>query len=107
MERKRKLCGKYLIAGAGSLGVFGGLLLLAARKITGFAEWYGAVIYPVLVRTAGRFWGIFPFSVVEIGMYAGGAALLCLLVRNFKNPRKVLPVYSFVLGTLLFLYGAG
>lgn len=107
MERKRKLCGKYLIVGAVSLAAFGGLLLLAARKITGFAEWYGAVIYPVLVQTAGRFWGIFPFSVVEIGMYAGGTVLLCLLVRNFKNPGKVLPVYGFVLGALLFLYGAG
>ena len=107
MGKKWELYRKYLIGGAGSLAASGGLLLFAARKLPGFAEWYGGVVYPVLVQTVGRFWGLFPFSVVGIGMYAGGAALLYLLVRNFRKPGVVLPVYGFVLGALIFLYGAG
>ena len=60
-----------------TLSVF---LQLAARNLPGFGEWYGTALYPVLVGTIGRFWGLFPFSASEIGIYRLAAGFLILFV---------------------------
>ncbi len=44
-------------------------LQLAARCISGFGEWYGRRVYPLLVRSFGLFFGRLPFSVSEWGLY--------------------------------------
>ena len=61
------------------------LLLLAfsalfiSHKSSSFADWYSSSVYPLLVSSIGRFFGIFPFSVSEIGLYT----VLILLVLSF------------------------
>lgn len=44
-------------------------LLFAARFSSSFADWYVLHIYKRLVNVVGRFFGIFSFSVSEIGLY--------------------------------------
>ncbi len=84
-------------------------LLIAARRISGFADMYTNMVYPVLVGTVGRFFGLFPFSVVEIGLYALTVALIALALRYIikKKPLKLISIYVFIAGLLLFLYSAG
>ncbi|MBQ4564257.1 MAG: DUF3810 domain-containing protein [Lachnospiraceae bacterium] len=45
------------------------ILQLLARKVGWFGTWYIRTVYPVFVNTLGRVMSIFPFSVVEIGLY--------------------------------------
>ncbi|MCI8638867.1 MAG: DUF3810 domain-containing protein [Coprococcus sp.] len=69
---------------AASLG-----LLFTARFSSSFADWYVLHIYRVLVNVAGRFFGLFPFSVSEVGLYLlslGFSFLfLRLIVRSFRK----------------------
>lgn len=60
------------------LALSAGLMALAAARPQ-FAEWYAENIYPVFVDTAGRLWGIFPFSISEIGLYILIAAFVLSL----------------------------
>lgn len=99
-------CWKYRAATAVFLAAGGFALLLAARKVPGFAEWYSKTVYPVLVNTIGRFFGIFPFSVVEIGLYLGLLFLAGLLVRYWSRPGLLLQIYGLVLSALFFSYSA-
>ncbi len=46
-----------------------GVLMVCARQIPGFAEWYAVHIYQKLTAVVGRVTGLAPFSVVEIGLY--------------------------------------
>ena len=46
------------------------LLQLLARKVPGFAQWYSVTVYRSLVATIGRLTSVFPFSVVEMLLYA-------------------------------------
>ncbi len=46
------------------------VLQLLARKVGGFGTWYILNVYPIFVNTLGRLMSLFPFSVVEIGLYA-------------------------------------
>lgn len=46
------------------------ILQFLARNVGGFGTWYILNIYPIFVNTLGRVMSIFPFSVVEIGLYA-------------------------------------
>lgn len=45
------------------------LLQLAARNLSWFGEWYAVTVYPCLVGLFGRGFGLFPFSVAELGLY--------------------------------------
>lgn len=45
------------------------VLQLLARKTTWFGTWYTGNIFPIYVNTVGRLMSIFPFSVVEFGLY--------------------------------------
>lgn len=96
------------------------LLLLSARYIPGFAQWYSLHVYAGYVSTVGRISGMFPFSVSEIGIYC----LLILFLFSFiftlrKTVRRKTGKDRFVLlkswgssvllvsGILFFLYTAG
>lgn len=81
-------------------------LLAAARKLPGFSEWYSRNVYPVVVGVMGRFFGLFPFSVVEFGLYAGIMLLLFLLWRYRKQLVRLIGRYGFLIAALLFLYAA-
>lgn len=72
--KKRLLVGGILLGGAA-------LLSLLSNDFPGLAEWYSVTMYPVLVATVGRFFGMFPFSAVEIGLYVLVAAVLVTLIR--------------------------
>ena len=91
----------------GVLLLFGAGLLLAARKAAGFAEWYSGTVYQLLEAVIGRFFGLFPFSVVELGLYAGILFLALTLIRYRKKPMFLIELYAFVLSALLFSYSAG
>lgn len=82
------------------------LLNLLARNIEGFAEFYAVNVYPYFVNTIGRFSALFPFSVVEIGLYL---LVLCLVVlfvigiiRLIKRKLKFL---SFILVSIETIVG--
>ena len=57
-----------LICSIACLAVSAGLILLA-KSVSGFAEWYSASVYDAIVGIVGRITGIVPFSVVEILLY--------------------------------------
>lgn len=98
MKKMEILTGILLTSAAG--------LLWAARKVLGFAEWYSRTVYPVLVETIGRFFGLFPISAVELGMYAGICLVLFLLVKYCRKPLILLKCYGLIGAVLLFLYAA-
>ena len=61
---------------------------------TPLAEGYAKTVYPVLVRLVGGFWGLFPFSVGEIIIYAIILSVFIFLIRLvwlWSRRRKVLP----------------
>lgn len=71
------------------------MMALAAGKPQ-FAEWYSENIYSAFVDTIGRLWGIFPFSVSEIGLYILISAFLLSLavmvtksVKSMKEKKKL------------------
>lgn len=107
MGKKREKYRKYIRILTGVLFISGTGLLAAARKIPGFADWYSRNIYRMLEETAGRFFGLFPFSVVEVGLYAGILFLIFLLFSCRRRPGILLEIYGFILAALLFSYSAG
>ena len=57
------------------------LALFTSHKSSAFADWYSSTIYPLFVSSIGRFFGIFPFSVSEIGLYIFVILLFLSLIR--------------------------
>lgn len=57
------------------------LALFTSHKSSAFADWYSSTIYPLLVSSIGRFFGIFQFSVSEIGLYIFVILLFLSLIR--------------------------
>lgn len=106
MEKTKRIRESVPVILTGGMFFFAAGLLLAARKIPGFAEWYSETIYPALVATIGRISGIVPFSVVELGLYGGILLVLILLIRNWKKPLHLVKIYGLMASTLLFLYAA-
>ena len=85
------------------------LLLYAARSVNGFAGWYTEHIYRILAGVIGRYFGLFPFSVVEFGLYGSVIAFLVLLIRgiicrNLTYWKSFLTGLVFYAAVLLFLY---
>lgn len=80
MERIKKCnltwfyCGAVLFAASF-------LLLYLARAVDGMAQWYAVHIYPVIVSTVGRVFGILPFSAAEVLLYGTVGLVLILLLR--------------------------
>ncbi len=77
-------------------------LQAAARAIPGFGEWYAVTIYPVIVGSVGRLFGIFPFSAVEILLYALILTAVWYIATHLRHLRKVL-VRALFLVTGIFL----
>jgi len=76
--------GKSVVFGSTLLA--GALLLqAAARSIPGFGQRYAVFVYPLLTGTAGRLFGILPFSVSELLLYLFLAGILVLLIRSAKR----------------------
>lgn len=57
------------------------LALFTSHKSSAFADWYSSTIYLLFVSSIGRFFGIFQFSVSEIGLYIFVILLFLSLVR--------------------------
>ena len=93
----------YMKAGAVLLAA-SAVLQICVRQRDGFADWYAHEVYPVLVGIWGRIWGIFPFSLVEAGLYVLAAVSLFYVVRNFFRPGRIFSRAFFVSGILLFSY---
>ncbi|WP_394923361.1 DUF3810 domain-containing protein [uncultured Robinsoniella sp.] len=89
------------------LFVFSLFLLFLAKEYKGFAEWYSATIYPVLVNCFGRLESIFPFSLVEIFLYV--ALTVCVIsififiLKVFRKQKKFSHIY---IGFLYLVHGA-
>lgn len=73
---------KQLVKAGAVLLAMSGILLVAARTMDGFADWYSRVIYPVCVNTLGRVMGVFPFSVSEILLYLLLTVVLYWIIRS-------------------------
>lgn len=80
------------------------LLQLAARKVPGFGQWYAVTIYPLIIGSLGRFMGIFPFSVTELGLYLLIVLFVVSLVRSWRRPLKILGRLLFGASLLFFLF---
>ena len=63
------------------------LLQLLARRVPGFAQWYSVTVYRLLVGTIGRITSLFPFSVVEMLLYA---LILSVIAGLFFAIRQVI-----------------
>jgi len=104
--------------------VGGGMLLLglagwlAARNISGFADFYGFTVYPWVVNIFARISGIFPFSLAEIMvvlgvllvLFAVGYFIVNMIRRRGRRLRLLLSSVSSVIfagGILLFCYVYG
>lgn len=106
MKKNKKLGTQYLAAGIFLL-VLTAVLQMCARTVPGFGTWYAHHIYPWIVGSVGSVTGLFPFSVVELGLYG----LLLLLVLDVWHllRKKWCGIFSrwlFITGALLFLYTA-
>lgn len=62
-KNKKKILRGFLKFGAAAI------MLLLARLLPGFADWYAKTIYKILVNIFGRIFGLFPFSVIEFMIY--------------------------------------
>ena len=106
-KRKNKRNCRYFVAAGIFLLILTVVLQLCARTLPGFGTWYAHHIYPWIVGSVGRLTGLFPFSVVEIGLY-GGILLLVLDVWHllWKKWHGIFSRWLLIAGALLFLYTA-
>lgn len=102
MDRKNK---RYAAAGVVLLAAVI-VLQVTARNNSTFATWYAHQVYPILVGTMGRFFGIFPFSVVELLLYLLVLLSIVYVVRFFREPLRLISRTVFLTGLLLFSYTA-
>ena len=82
-------------------------LLLAARLFPAFAEWYAARIYPLWVGSLGRVSALFPFSVVEVLIYAAilsALAGLFLVIRRRLRLRRLVVIVVKIAIVLFILF---
>lgn len=93
-----QITGAVLLLGAS----FGGMA--AARNIDGFADWYGANIYPLLAGVLGRISGLMSFSLVETGLYGMILVSVFYGIRHIKHPGLLIKKGIAVVSCLCFLY---
>ena len=74
------------------------LALFTSHKSSAFADWYSSTIYPLFVSSVGRFFGIFPFSVSEIGLYIFIILLFLSLIP------VIVTVFSYCVEKILSKY---
>lgn len=81
MKKNKRYGSQYLVAAGISLLLLTAVFQLSARTLPGFGTWYAHHIYPWIVEGVGRVTGLFPFSVVELGLYG----LILLLVLDVRR----------------------
>ncbi len=108
---------KRLIAGGGLLAA--GLLLgWLARNVAGFATFYTTNIYKILVEVIARITSLFPFSLLEFGLYGvvlGSIASviwgIVQAVRKTDKPHRIFGRWIsgviLMAGILFFVYTVG
>lgn len=94
---------RYLAAGIALLAAAAFMQALA-RGVSGAGTWYARNIYPIFVGICGRFFGFFPFSVVEIGLYLLVFGVVVYGVVFWRKPVRVGTRAVFLAGMLLFVY---
>ena len=65
--------------------VLGTVLYFISGASRAFSDWYALNLYPLWVGSVGRFFGIFPFSANELGIYILIALGLFWLVRDITR----------------------
>ncbi|MGL5435087.1 MAG: DUF3810 domain-containing protein [Lachnospiraceae bacterium] len=80
------------------------ILQVCARWIPGFATWYAHHIYPVLVTIIGGFFGLFPFSVVELGLYIILLSIIVAVIRYIRKPLHLICRGFRMMAVILFVY---
>lgn len=114
IEKKRRgTTEKRLLAACVFLAA-AGILMVCARQVHGFAEWYAVHIYQYLTAAIGRVTGLAPFSIVEMGLYillitlpVTGVRAIVKSVRDGQGGANALQWASGLFLTasvLLFLY---
>lgn len=104
MVRKMGKRDKWVMAVGLLLLVCAGILQGFARNTAWFGSWYVGSIYPLLSGSIGRLFGLFPFSVVEFGLYALILAVLIYGVVHIRKPFQILSRAFLVISILLFVY---
>lgn len=105
---------KGKLAASALLLIISAVLMILAAQHPDFAEWYSENIYPLIVTSIGRLWGMLPFSASELGLYILIAAFLLslgVMVKNvIKSKREAwgswLSGVLLAVGILAFLYTA-
>ena len=105
----RKVYILSLIMTAAAVGLYA-----AARLHPGFAEWYSANVYPLLLVTVGRAAGLVPVSVSELICAVLPAVLLLDIILLIRRRRvSARPFMTFmkhillIVSLLMLLYSAG
>lgn len=98
-------CHKRMVTGIAFLAA-GLLFQIISRMLDWFGQWYSTKIYPVIVATIGRVMGIFPFSVLEIGIYILIVVLLLMIIKAIKKKRfcELFENIFLIAAILFFLY---
>ena len=86
------------------LAVLSFLLLGCARTFPVFAQWYSVTVYACLKNTIARFYGLFPFSLSEAGLYLLLAFCLYWIFCSFKHPLLLFKNAFFLASLLFFTY---
>lgn len=93
-----------------------GVLMVCARQIPGFAEWYAVHIYKKLTVLFGGVTGMAPFSIVEFGLYiflawipVSGGRMIVKALQSEQGQRGALALQwasglFLTVSVLLFLY---
>lgn len=101
----RKTDKGYMMAGVGLLAA-ALILQLAARQAEGFAQWYTKTVYPLIVAVWGRLWGMFPWSMSEIGIYLLVLGFLVYGWRYRREGGRIVARALFAVCLLAFTYTA-
>ena len=85
-------CMKRRLSAAAVLLIISAVLMVLAVRQPAFAQWYSSTVYQFLAASAGRIFGIFPFSVSELALYILIAAFILsaavMAVKTIKAVKK-------------------
>jgi len=105
MKRAKKRSTKTVIISIILLCI-AAVLLIAAKKIPGFAGWYSVNIYSIITATIGRMAGAVPFSVAEAVVCILPFIILADFVRCRKRIGAAFVHVLLIASVLIFLYAA-
>lgn len=104
--RKRKY-GEFTLTVAGVfLFLVSGVLQVLARKTAWFGNWYAEQIYPWLSGIFARFFGLLPFSAVELLLYFLILAFIVYGICHLGQWKRIVSATVFLLSILFFIYTA-